>query len=284
VGSVGRVISLVDDLSVYYESFGAGRPIVFLPGWGNANGEGRDVHEPVFATHPGWRRIYIDPPGTGQTPSRPWIKNQDDMVDVLARAIENILAPATDTASPGPGLVAPATGAAGPAPEPFALAGTSAGGLHARAIVQRDPTRILGLLLRVPGVIVDRAQRTLPVDDPSVWDAGYRAAHQQKQDLYYDVAEAMADLEFLGGIQGDVGKYGLSVEPRARLEVPTLIVTGRQDTMTGYADAWGLVDDYPRATYAVLDRADHDLPVGDHGLYQALVGDWLTRMAKHPGA
>jgi pimeloyl-ACP methyl ester carboxylesterase len=264
------VISLVDDLPVYYESFGAGRPIVFLPGWGNANGEVRDVHEPVFATHPGWRRIYIDPPGTGRTQSRPWIKNQDDMVDVLARAIEDILAPATGTASPSPG--------------PFALAGTSAGGLHARGIAHRDPTRILGLLLRVPGVIVDRARRTLPVDDPSVWDAGYRAAHQQKQDLYYGPAEAMADLEFLGGIQGDVAKYGLSVEPRARLDVPTLIVTGRQDVMTGYADAWGLLEDYPRATYAVLDRADHDLPVDDHGLYQALVGDWLTRMEKHPGA
>jgi pimeloyl-ACP methyl ester carboxylesterase len=258
---VGEVISQVDDIPVYYESFGEGRPIVFLPGWGNANGEGREVHEPVFAAHPGWRRIYVDPPGTGQTPSRPWIKDQDGMLDVLARVIDDVV---------GSG--------------PFALAGTSAGGLHSRGIVHRDPTRILGLLLRVPGVIVDRARRTLPVDDPSVWDAGYRAAHQLKQELYYDVAEAMADLEFLGGIQGDVARYSLRVEPRARLEAPTLIVTGRQDTMTGYADAGALLADYPRATYAVLDRAGHDLPVDDQGLYQALVSDWLTRMEKHPGA
>jgi pimeloyl-ACP methyl ester carboxylesterase len=54
--------------------------------------------------------------------------------------------------------------------------------------------------------------------------------------------------------------------------------------MTGYADAWPLLADYPRATYVVLDRAGHDLPVDDQGLYQALVGDWLTRMEKHPGA
>jgi pimeloyl-ACP methyl ester carboxylesterase len=255
------VISLVDDLPVYYESFGEGRPIVFLPGWGNADGEGRDVHEPVFTTHPGWRRIYIDPPGTGHTPSRPWIKNQDDMLDVLARTIDHVVGS-----------------------EPFALAGTSAGGLHARGIVHRDPTRILGLLLRVPGVVVDRGKRTLPTDDPSVWDEDHRVASQRKQEQYYDPAEAKADLEFLSGIQSDVAKYSLSVDPRARLETPTLIVTGRQDVMTGYADAWGLLDDYPRATYAVLDRADHDLPVDDHGLYQALVSDWLTRMAKHPGA
>ncbi|MEV6416877.1 alpha/beta hydrolase [Kribbella sp. NPDC051718] len=255
------MISLVDDLPVYYESFGEGRAIVFLPGWGNANGEGRDVHEPVFTTHPGWRRIYIDPPGTGQTPARPWIKNQDDMLDVLARTIDDLVGS-----------------------DSFALAGTSAGGLHARGIVHRDPTRILGLLLRVPGVVVDRAKRTLPADDPSVRDEDYRAASHRKQERYYDVAEAAADLEFLGSIQSDVAKYSLTIEPRARLETPTLIVTGRQDVMTGFADAWGLLDDYPRATYAVLDRADHDLPVDDDGLYQALVGDWLRRMAKHPGA
>lgn len=256
------MISVVDDLPVYYESFGEGRPIVFLPGWGNANGEGRDVHEPVFAAvHPGWRRIYIDPPGTGQTPSRPWITNQDGMLEVIAQVIDDVV-----------GI------------QSFAVAGTSAGGLHARGIVHRDPSRILGLLLRVPGVIVDRTQRTLPEDDPTIWDAGYKEANQAKQAKYYDPAEKLADLEFLSGIQSDVTKYSLSVDPRARLEAPTLIVTGRQDTMTGYADAWPLLADYPRATYAVLDRADHDLPVDDHGLYQALVGDWLTRMEKHPGA
>ena len=79
----------------------------------------------------------------------------------------------------------------------------------------------------------------------------------------------------------------MSVEPSARLEAPTLIVTGRQDTITGYADAWPLLHDYPRATYAVLDRADHDLPIQNDTLYRALVSDWLDRMeelAKHPGA
>lgn len=255
------MISHVNDLPVYYESFGEGRPIVFLPGWGNANGEGRDVHEPVFDAHPGWQRIYIDPPGTGQTPSRPWITNQDGMLDVLTRVVDDLVGTTS-----------------------FALAGTSAGALHARGIVHRNPTRILGLLLRVPGVIVDRTQRTLPVEDPSVWDSDYISALQKKQEVYYDPAEAMADLEFLGGIQSDVSKYSLSVEPRVRLEMPTLIVTGRQDTMTGYADVWPLLADYPRATFAVLDRAGHDLPVDDDGLYQALVRDWLTRMERHPGA
>lgn len=254
------MISLVDDLPVYYESYGEGRPIVFLPGWGNANGEGRDVHEPVFATHPDWRRIYVDPPGTGNSPSHDRIKNQDDMLDILARVTDNVVGG-----------------------EPFALAGTSAGGLHARGIIRRDPSRILGLLLRVPGVIVDRDLRTLPEYRPM--SAGFDEAHREKQERYYLPAEEQADLDFLGAIQRN--GYALSVEPSARLEAPTLIVTGRQDTITGYADAWPLLDNYPRATYAVLDRADHDLPIQNDALYRALVSDWLDRMeemAKHPGA
>jgi pimeloyl-ACP methyl ester carboxylesterase len=283
------VISVVDDLPVYYEAYGEGRPIVFLPGWGNANGEAQDVHEPVFDEHPGWRRIYVDPPGTGNTPSRPWIKDQDGMLDVLARLIDDVVGPPSFGVSVAAAGPAGAAGAAGS----FAIAGTSAGGLHARGIVRRDPARILGLLLRVPGIIVDRAQRTLPEYRALIADATfatdedprpllhtpqYLQAHREKQRRFYVPAEEMADLEFLGAIQRDPSTYALSTDPAARLEAPTLIVTGRQDTTTGYADAWALLDDYPRATYAVLDRADHDLPVQNHALYRALVSDWLARV------
>ena len=132
------------------------------------------------------------------------------------------------------------------------------------------------MVLRVPGVVVDRAVRQLP--EYRELGSRFEEASREKQVKYYDPAEQQADLEFLGAIQSDVTKYGLSGDLRVRLDAPTLIVTGRQDTMTGYADAWGLLDDYPRATYAVLDSADHDLPVVNHSLYQALVSDWLDRM------
>ncbi|HET6296284.1 MAG TPA: alpha/beta hydrolase [Kribbella sp.] len=268
------MISLVDDLPVYYEAVGAGRPLVFLPGWGNANGEAQEVHEPVFAGHPGWRRIYLDPPGTGRTPARDWIKDQDGMLAVIARVIGDVVGD-----------------------ERYAVAGTSAGGLHARGLVHRDPAQVLGLLLRVPGIVVDRAKRTLPEYAPWIADerfatdedprplvqtAEYLEAHRDKQKRFYLPAEEQADLEFLGKIQRD--GYALSFDPATRLEAPTLIVTGRQDTMTGYADAWPLLDDYPRATYAVLDRSDHDLPVQNHALYRALVDDWLTRVEEFAAA
>jgi pimeloyl-ACP methyl ester carboxylesterase len=238
--------------AVYYESFGDGRPIFFLPSWGGDAGEGRDVHEPIFEARAGWRRIYVDPPGTGKSPADPSITNQDGMLSSIAGLI---------------GAVA--------ADEPFALAGTSAGALHARGIIKRDPSRVLGLLLRAPGIVIDRARRTLPTDvelQPS--------EARERQHRYYDAAEELADLEFLGRIQRDVSTYGLSVDPAIRFERPTLIVTGRQDTTAGYADAWPILDDYPRATYAVLDQEDHFLPGPGPALYRALVEDWLDRVER----
>jgi len=245
---------------MYYETYGEGRPIVFLPGWGGDNGEGRDIHEPVFEDRPGWRRIYVDPPGTGRSPADPSIEDQDGMLAAISVLIDELVGD-----------------------DRFALAGTSAGGLHARGVVKRDPTRVLGLLLRVPGIVVDRASRTLPTDEHLVRSAEFAAAEADKDRRYYDAVDSIADLDFLGRIQADVGTYRLSEDPAARFEGPTLIVTGRQDTITGYADAWSALDDYPRATYAVLDQQDHGLPVRGHAVYRALVADWLDRV-EHPDA
>jgi pimeloyl-ACP methyl ester carboxylesterase len=240
---------------VFYESIGTGRPIVFLPGWGGNNGETQAAHEPVFADRSGWRRLYIDPPGTNGRPGDPSITDQDGMLDAIAGTITEVLGS-----------------------DQYAVAGTSAGALHARGLIKRDPARVLGLLLRVPGVIADRTARTLPTDDYLRRTPSYAAASQTKQDLYYDPAERSADLDFLARIQSDPKTYALTEDPAVLFERPTLIVTGRQDTITGYADAWGLIDDYPTATYAVLDQEEHDLPVRRPALYHALVADWLDRM------
>ena len=44
---------------------------------------------------------------------------------------------------------------------------------------------------------------------------------------------------------------------------PTLVIAGRQDVTAGYRDAWHILESYPRATFAVLDRADPWRAAGD---------------------
>ncbi|MDQ0618990.1 hypothetical protein QFZ33_003014 [Arthrobacter globiformis] len=59
---------------------------------------------------------------------------------------------------------------------------------------------------------------------------------------------------------------------------PVLIVTGRQDSTVGYAGQWDLLEHYPRASFAVLDRAGHALPHEQPGLVKALITEWLDRV------
>ena len=65
---------------------------------------------------------------------------------------------------------------------------------------------------------------------------------------------------------------------------PVLIVTGRQDHLCGYRDAWELLDNYPRATYAVLDRAGHFVNIEQEALCQALAAEWLDRVEEERAA
>lgn len=59
---------------------------------------------------------------------------------------------------------------------------------------------------------------------------------------------------------------------------PCLIMAGRQDHITGYRDAWTILERYPRATFAVLDQAGHALDAEQPLLARALFGEWLDRV------
>ena len=61
---------------------------------------------------------------------------------------------------------------------------------------------------------------------------------------------------------------------------PSLIVTGRLDDSVGFRDAWRLVPKLTRATFVVLDRAEHGLPIDQQTLFEALVVDWLDRLSE----
>jgi pimeloyl-ACP methyl ester carboxylesterase len=53
---------------------------------------------------------------------------------------------------------------------------------------------------------------------------------------------------------------------------------GRQDTEVGYKDQFKLLEDYPRASYVVLDKAGHNLQIEQYELFSYLVGEWIERV------
>ena len=275
----------LDDLAVNYEVHGEGRPIVLLHGWGMDHGYEATDYEPVFAGRPGWRRIYPDLPGMGATPARDWIKSQDDFLEVVLRFIEHV--------SPD---------------GPVTLAGTSAGGYLAMGVVHRRPELVEGLLLRVPVVEMDRSARDLPAQRTLLADPGFvatlgpdeaevAAGALVQTPRYVEAAGAAlrdkilpalarADEPFLDAIGGDPSRYGFTfdvTEMPVPFDRPALVLAGRQDTIAGYRDAWRVLENFPRATMAVIDRADHALPVDNEPLFHALVTDWLDRVEEMEG-
>jgi pimeloyl-ACP methyl ester carboxylesterase len=77
-------------------------------------------------------------------------------------------------------------------------------------------------------------------------------------------------------------RYGLDADPEDAspepFVQPTLFITGRQDQIVGYRDAWARLEHYPRATFAVLDIAGHNAHMDQPGLTAALMTDWLHRV------
>ncbi|UWQ84651.1 alpha/beta fold hydrolase [Leisingera caerulea] len=58
---------------------------------------------------------------------------------------------------------------------------------------------------------------------------------------------------------------------------PSLIVAGRQDSVSGYLGAVDLLPEFTRATLAVLDTAGHGLAWERPEAFNALFRDWLDR-------
>lgn len=268
----------LDSATIHYEEHGQGRPILLLHGWSMDRRVETTVYEPIFARRDGWRRIYPDLPGMGSSVARR-IDNQDDMLAALIAFVDRVL--------PG---------------ERFVLCGTSGGGYLARAIAARRRDQVAGLLLRVPAVIPNTAERTLPpfralVHNQALLDAlpsEERAAlgdvlvqapswldakRRQWRELVAPAIAANAPL--VAEIRADPTRYAVSFDLAAAeqgFDRPALIIAARQDMTVGYRDAWKIIESYPRATFAVIDRADHGWPVERSDLLAALVDDWLERI------
>lgn len=266
----------VRDITIYYEEAGLGRPLLMLHGGGLDHRHMQDDMEPLFTSRARWRRIYPDLPGMGKTHAADWITHQDHMLDVVLEFV--------DAVAPG---------------ERFAVAGISYGGYLARGVVNRRIAQIDGLLLIVPVIEPDKTKRILPKHQVLRDDEEFLAALAPDEELLRELvvvqslgllmqqrnsiipAIADADQEFLKRLEAN---YAFTFDVDALPEpfpAPALFLTGRFDHWCGYRDAYRILDNYPRATFASLDRAGHALTYEQNMLFKALVGEWLDRVEEY---
>jgi pimeloyl-ACP methyl ester carboxylesterase len=58
------------------------------------------------------------------------------------------------------------------------------------------------------------------------------------------------------------------------------MLMGCQNSSTGYRDHWRLIENYPHASFMVLDKVGHNLEIEQPELFTALVKEWFERVVK----
>ena len=265
-------------IDFYCEAYGEGIPILLIHGFGVDHRAMKGTMEPVFEDRPGWKRIYIDLPGMGMTPASEKIRNTDDMLEAVVALIGVLIPSGT-----------------------FLVGGTSYGTLLARGLIRRMPERIGGAMLLAPVTVFERARRDLPPKTVLVKDEKLLSelppGVRREFELMTTVQDAgtwerykaesvpalkMADQETLARIAHCGYRFSFDVDRLPEpFEKPVLIITGRQDTAVGFKDALALLENFPRGTYAILDRAGHSLEIEQERVLHCLVSEWLDRVEEH---
>ncbi|TCC17909.1 alpha/beta fold hydrolase [Kribbella sindirgiensis] len=257
-------------MALHFVSHGDGVPVLALHGWTPDHRLMTGCLEPVFSQLPGYRRLYPDLPGMGQSPAGD-IDSSDGIMAALRAFIDEQIGD-----------------------EPFLLIGESYGGYLARGLVAERPSQIRGLAMICPTGQLWHKDRKLPEHVVLRTEPGVLESLEEGEDFTdlavvqtsaalaayrSDVAPglAVADTAAMDRIQKN---WALTTAPESGppYDGPSLIMCGRQDAVTGYEDLYELLPHYPRATYAVLDIAGHNLQLEQPALFGALVAEWLQRV------
>lgn len=272
--SIERNVTKLLETDLYYEIYGEGIPIIMLHGWGIDHQLMSGCMENIFEECKyNFKRIYIDLPGMGKSKASKSIKKSDDILDVILAFIEAVI------------------------PEQkFILVGESYGGYLARALVQRKSTQILGLLLICPLMYPGYRKGNVPKLRVLEKDSLFLESLDDKEKSYFeyitivqnrkvwerfktDIYDALInqDSNFLNNVLDGAFTYDIDKLEKP-FDKPSLILVGKQDTEVGYKDQFKLLEEYPRASFAVLDKAGHNLQIEQVKLFNSLVYEWLERI------
>lgn len=253
-----------------------GEPVLCLPGFGMDRSVMAAAMEPVLRLRPGFRRIYLDLPGHGESPAG--VPSSSAVAHAVAAFIGEQL-------NGGPVL----------------LAGWSYGGYLASSLARRRPAVTTGLLMICAGIKIRPQDRDLPepdepagpaelIADPGIghWLDGVptslrdhlaMAIGNRTAEVAGKVAAALAaslpgDVEY----QDRLRSHGYPLpdeDSTAQYPGPACLIAGRQDYIGGYADQFRALGSFPAASYSVVAEAGHYLPFEQPATFRAIVLDWL---------
>jgi pimeloyl-ACP methyl ester carboxylesterase len=248
--------------------YGAGPPLVLLPWFGLSGDVMAAACEPALAGT-GWRRHYLDLPGTGK--SGAVAANSDAVADAVAETIEALVGES-----------------------PVALAGCSYGGYLAAELSRRRPDRVAGLLLICSGIRILPAERdlsgVLPAEPEPGWLEEVPAQYRDHlgQAIGSQTREVGARLGAGFRLSGPTDEpylrelratgYQLRREGElSSLSVLATVLAGRRDRIAGFRDQFKMAVGNRAADYVLLHDVGHYLPFERPEQFRTLALDWLSR-------
>jgi len=263
--------------NIYYEIIGTGIPIIMLHGFTPDHRLMKGCMEPVFLEQEGWKRIYFDLPGMGKTTNYSSIQNSDEMLEVVNEFIQALIPD-----------------------EPYLLVGESYGGYLARGIMRKSAERLLGAAFICPLIIPEKEQRTVPEHCVVTSDYAFLSTLSQQELVDFQsnqvvlnaynwkrytaevlVGCSIADHAFLEKIQQSYS-FSFAVDEQFFAK-PSIFLLGKQDSVVGYEDAFAILKKFPRATFAIVDIAGHNLQIEQPELFTNLMSEWLNRVEAEQG-
>lgn len=256
-----------------FREIGSGAPMILLHGARLDHRHMLDAVEPAFHGNDRWRRIYVDLPGCGQSSGFDHVASQDDVLAEILRVMDATCAG-----------------------ERCAVLGESRGAYLAEGLAFAHPARVSGVTLIVPGGNSEQSRAEMPTpitlhDDGTDLGALEPALQGRAARLVVRTAAIIDKIRQLKLPAASLHDAALEARVCERFEFtfhaemtqgvfdrPSLIASGRQDSIAGYRDALDMQVRFPRASLALLDCAGHAPGWERPDLFTALIRDWLDRL------
>lgn len=228
----------------------------------------------IFGLSGNWKRIYVDLPGMGKSSYLTGINGYSSVLDNIQKIIDEEIGS-----------------------DEFAIFGYSFGGMLARALTYMNSEKVLGLGMLCPEIIANNSARNVPVRIPVITDKSFLASLDPAQRSVYtktSIIETRENFEkfnkyilpafsslnkqTIDSIASNTELIGIPEPKSYKFYRPTLFITGRQDNLVGYIDAYNIIENYPHASYAILDGAGHTAHLDQSTLVDSLIQNWLERI------
>nr|WP_232542041.1 alpha/beta hydrolase [Nocardia bovistercoris] len=247
-------------------------PIVFLHGYGVDHRTFLPC-EDVFTDDEPWQRIYVDLPGFGGSPAEGTAPNADAFLALIERFVDNRI------------------------DSRFAVVGNSFGAQLARHLVGAFRDRVVGAAFFSP-VLVDPRDATLP-------EKVFPRSNRELRDRLDPVERALFRANAMDQSWGAWDRFARCVLPglqvydrefgellrasfvpverveyeKGSVDIPALLITGRQDTIVGWSDQQILSRTYTRMDNVVLDACGHNPHVDRPVAFDSCFREWVRRVA-----